>query len=374
MLPAKAEQANPTQGVRSSLVVAPSAPPAQVDNSGETIVANFPCEVNDANAPGENFVPPRWLRKPSQQELNAGFPPAAVRKNVGGQARLDCEVNTKGILEACKATEIGSSYGFDKTALALAPKFLLAPATKNGVPIRLKISIPIKWETPNFGDAVIHDQIAEAYWLTTPTPKDLDAAFPAKASDIAFGKTVSECRIEEDGHLARCKINVSEPRARGFEEATKLLWPRFRASTEGKLSADRGAYVTITIQFENPATRTHGGPPPLARDVSWTRLPNSDFFISTYPKKAIDAHVSSGLAVVFCTADATGSMTDCSVQSEDPPGLGFGDAALPAAEIMQANLWTKTGTPIAGARVRIPIQFKLPKHEAAALQDTKAAQ
>jgi protein TonB len=65
--------------------------------------------------------------------------------------------------------------------------------------------------------------------------------------------------------------------------------------------------------------------------------------------------------MVDCTVVHDGSLNDCAVASEDPAGLGFGDAALQIAAVMGMNPWTAQGTPVEGARIRLPIRLVLPQ-------------
>ena len=65
----------------------------------------------------------------------------------------------------------------------------------------------------------------------------------------------------------------------------------------------------------------------------------------------------SGRAVISCLVTARGSLDDCAVASEDPPGRGFGGAALLMAPTFMMRPLTKDGVPVGGARITIPIRF-----------------
>ena len=56
---------------------------------------------------------------------------------------------------------------------------------------------------------------------------------------------------------------------------------------------------------------------------------------------------------------ATGALTDCKPVSEEPANLGFGQAALAAAEYMTMNPWSVDGDPLDGLRVTLPIRLQL---------------
>jgi protein TonB len=66
-----------------------------------------------------------------------------------------------------------------------------------------------------------------------------------------------------------------------------------------------------------------------------------------------------------------GSLSDCTVASEAPAGLGFGAAALQVAAIMKMNPWTKQGAPVDGGRIRLPIHLVLPPTAPAAAEPVK---
>ena len=41
-------------------------------------------------------------------------------------------------------------------------------------------------------------------------------------------------------------------------------------------------------------------------------------------------------------------------------GLGFGAAAVQVASVMEMAMWQGDGTPVEGARIRIPVNLELP--------------
>ena len=59
---------------------------------------------------------------------------------------------------------------------------------------------------------------------------------------------------------------------------------------------------------------------------SWVQSPQASW------PRAASADLTSGSAVVSCTARADGRLTGCAVVSEEPVGAGFGPAAVEAAE------------------------------------------
>ena len=66
-----------------------------------------------------------------------------------------------------------------------------------------------------------------------------------------------------------------------------------------------------------------------------------------------------GHAVIKCRVTAQGTMESCVVVSEDPPGLGFGKAALRMACLFKMKPKIVDGRPADGGEATIPIQFNL---------------
>lgn len=69
----------------------------------------------------------------------------------------------------------------------------------------------------------------------------------------------------------------------------------------------------------------------------------------------------SGRATISCTVKANGTVAGCSVVSEDPADMGFGDAAIRLSKLFRMRPQTRDGQPVEGASVRIPIAFRLPE-------------
>lgn len=66
-----------------------------------------------------------------------------------------------------------------------------------------------------------------------------------------------------------------------------------------------------------------------------------------------------GKAMIKCTVAANGTVTNCSVVSEEPDGLGFGAAALRLSKLFKMKPKTSDGQSVEGGEVSIPLTFKL---------------
>ena len=90
----------------------------------------------------------------------------------------------------------------------------------------------------------------------------------------------------------------------------------------------------------------------------WARRPNGDDLARYYPDRA-QSLGKTGRAVISCTVTGKGTLTACSVVSEDPPDFGFGEAALKMSRLFQMRPKQADGQAVEGGTVRIPLSFAL---------------
>ncbi|MDQ0465554.1 hypothetical protein QO010_003343 [Caulobacter ginsengisoli] len=195
-------------------------------------------------------------------------------------------------------------------------------------------------------------------WAAAPSFDDMAAAWPARGEGLAEGSASLQCRIVGAGRLTGCDTLSDQPVGQGFARAAKTLVAKFQLKIDPRaLRKDQDYFVVVSFRFLNPDT-----PPGRARRVSnprWISMPDPGRIQGVFPKAAADAGVTHGVGVIDCQVAPDGHLTDCKVSRENPTGVGFGDAALLVAPIMQMNPWTDDGRPVDGARVKLPVQFGL---------------
>jgi len=313
---------------------------------------------------------PDWIKRPSSDDLMSVWPRDAMRRGLGGKAKIACVVSLQGGLRGCKVvSETPAGAGFGMAVIALTPQFLMRPAMKDGKPVLATVTIPINFEKPSAptgshlaggGELMGRTVLSGVIWSGAPSYAEVAAAYPEKARKVqAAGKAALVCTLKADGHLASCDVIAEEPKGLGFGSAARSLAPRFVGPTvlaDGR--ATRGMQVQIPFTFAadmlDPQTRLIGRP-------KWTRLPKGEEVISSYPPEAVKAGVKGARVVMSCGVTGDGRLDLCKTESEDPVGLGFGGAALALAKTFQVQLWTSEGLPTAGGQLRVPIRYQLPE-------------
>lgn len=89
--------------------------------------------------------PGGMIATPTAEELLRAYPKAARAHHLNGRATIRCRVTLEGRMTACEvASETPAGVGIGEAALSLAPRFLMHPATHDGVPVAgYAVRIPI---------------------------------------------------------------------------------------------------------------------------------------------------------------------------------------------------------------------------------------
>lgn len=85
----------------------------------------------------------------------------------------------------------------------------------------------------------------------------------------------------------------------------------------------------------------------------WIRRPDAAAIASLRPAGTAKLKVSA-IANLWCRAQADGTLTDCQIDWQDPPGLGFGEAALEGAP-----MWRMEPADEAGAVTGRPVEVRM---------------
>lgn len=302
---------------------------------------------------------PDWLRKPSQNDLLAVYPPEAMRRGRSGKGTIACEVTVQGRLRDCRVqSESPPGEGFGTAALALAPQFIMKPAMKDGQPVAGgAVRIPITFMTYGGGDIGTKNRlIANIAWAEGPSVQQVLAAYPEKARAAKVGGTVVlDCVFASDGRVRKCDPNQENPRGYGFGKAAKDLAPLFRArDLEVGGSSIYGAHVHIPVTFAAAMLTTKE--PPIGRP-RWAALPTAEEALGGYPAEAYKAG-TPGRVVLSCRVALGGNMEACEVVSEEPAGQGFGQAGLALSKTFRLTAWSDEGLPTVGGRIQIPVRYR----------------
>ena len=95
----------------------------------------------------------------------------------------------------------------------------------------------------------------------------------------------------------------------------------------------------------------------VVTNPDWLVRPDGELLARYYPEAA--ARIASpGRVVISCTVGVDAALHDCSVVSETPEGLHFGEAGLKIAPFLQMKPATVDGVPVART-VRIPLNFSV---------------
>lgn len=114
--------------------------------------------------------------------------------------------------------------------------------------------------------------------------------------------------------------------------------------------------IAALLQGEPAAASAGPSESPFVTEPDWLTRPSAKDVAKYFPS-ATAWKGMAGLAAISCSVRVTGELSDCSVFLEDPPGLGFGEAALAMSHLFRMKPMTRDGQPVPGGTVRIPVRF-----------------
>ncbi|HKT53639.1 MAG TPA: TonB family protein, partial [Caulobacteraceae bacterium] len=119
-----------------------------------------------------------------------------------------------------------------------------------------------------------------------------------------------------------------------------------------------------------PAPKALPPPPPPAppaphvvHGAQYTRSPDADAMAQCYPDRAQRMN-TEGTSVMSCSVTASGTLSGCSVTSENPADFGFGEQAVHClARLFKVKPEDRDGVPVAGGTISLSIRWQLPKDQ-----------
>jgi TonB family protein len=295
-------------------------------------------------------------------EINGVFPLAAITAGKSGKVLLACDVSELGLLEHCTVTwESPPSLGFGTAALQLAPVMLMKPALVDGHAVRSSIHIPLNF--PKVDRIFARDAVTvldRPLWSAAPSRAAMLAAWPHGAEHrTEIGSAVLQCDIDRKGLLNTCKVTQEAPPSAGFGAAALSLAPQFHLAMSPQDAKTISSYQVV-VPFHFVWSGSAVAPLPAPSHPVWIETLDPAAVAAVFPIAAKQAGLKAGTGKVSCAVGLGGALQDCSIVGEDPPGLGFGDAALSIASRMKMNPWSQDGGPVDGIRIKLPIQLVLP--------------
>jgi hypothetical protein len=167
----------------------------------------------------------------------------------------------------------------------------------------------------------------------------------AKARDLG-GSAVMHCLADPAGKLTDCGVMIERSHA-GFGAALLSLAPKFavRPAINGQRQGRADVVVTATWPLsDTPA--------------NWEVPPKPGDFSTTYTYSAWKSP-EPGEAVMNCLEGRLGSLHDCMVVYQDPPGKGFGTMLLRFQSYLRLKPAQRDGKAI-DTGINIAMNFGVP--------------
>jgi TonB family protein len=309
--------------------------------------------VGAADPPAAS-VSPTWRAKPSGDQVARYYPAEATDRSIGGKTTVRCKIDLGGDARDCEVlSELPYGMGFGKAGVRLMQNGAqFTPAMRDGKPVEETVVVPIVFRPPREGVGYI---IYQPTFSQAPSFEDMARVWPAGVS-APEATAALRCTLTADGALDKCI--VAGATIEGFGTAAKSLTGAFRMKmTPEEAKEYARSDVLISFQFFNPSTPE--GRAATVTDPRWITSIRAEKVLEVYPPQAAEAGIKAGRGVADCLVAADGRLTDCKVAREKPGGVGFGASAVAIAQLMQMNPWTDRGRPVAGARIKLPVDFNL---------------
>jgi len=152
-------------------------------------------------------------------------------------------------------------------------------------------------------------------------------------------------------------LNIMKARASASHRFYDLLSPNQRKLFD-KETAPPSARPALADAALPPSPDKPDYNLPSQTRPDWLVAPSPEVISRLFPTAAMTKTVS-GKVFITCVVDVDGYLLDCVVDSEEPKGLGFGNAALEMAAYFRMSPATRYGVPVR-SDVTVPINFGAP--------------
>ena len=171
--------------------------------------------------------------------------------------------------------------------------------------------------------------------LSTPSDAEVMAAWPARAAARKLpGNALAACKADIAGKLSGCRLMVERPANAGFGEALLALAPKYRLRYAPEGARPAQAEVLISVSWPVPDTAP-----------DWLAAPKDGDF-STSSTDAAWRHSGPELSVMNCLLGKLGTLFQCVVVYQDPPGIGLGEMSLRFAAYLRFKPAILDGRPM----------------------------
>ncbi len=93
-------------------------------------------------------------------------------------------------------------------------------------------------------------------------------------------------------------------------------------------------------------------------DANWARTPTEEEMASFLPH--INAWTGEATVELVCLVGADGALDGCEVVAAAPDNLAFARSTLNVAKRFRMQPTTRSGRPVAGLKVRLPVRWQAP--------------
>lgn len=151
--------------------------------------------------------------------------------------------------------------------------------------------------------------------------------------------------------------SVAPPQIVAERRRTAAIPPTEPALSKPSPTRDPGVSVAPSASAAIPPPAGPASSADLVERPSWVRKPSDAEIRYAYPEEAMPYQLAASV-VLECEVEVDMTVINCEVQESTTPGYGFEDAALRLTRKFRLHPLYMDNSPVARAKVRIPISFK----------------